>query len=408
MVENTIFNYFSSTFSKYLSRNSIIKDYRYLDENFVPSDIKHRDRQKEIALSSIGDFISNNKVTNLFLYGSTGTGKTLLARFVSFGVKGYALKNKLKIKVSYINCRTILSNESEYYILKKIYEDLTNINIKTGISKVDILDNIKKFLKENQYKLILILDEVDFLFSKKNIDMLLYILLRNYDLDIYDKVLLMFISNNITFIDDLDSRVKSSLSSVYKLLFPPYNYPELKDILLERAKLALKENSYNEEIINYIAARVTKSSGDARVAINVLKLAASIASSKNRSYISLEDVEEAFNNLEMDILDSIIYSLNKTQKLIVLSIISEQLKAQDYVSFSEIYEKYVKIADSLGYKPLDKNTIYKNLRVIELIFGNLMDFKTVSLGKGGYKMLVKILVEDEKLIKMSETIRNSI
>ncbi|BBL45182.1 ORC1-type DNA replication protein 1 [Nanobdella aerobiophila] len=409
MNTSSIINYFISDFDKYISkRRSIIQDSRYLDEEYVPNEIRFRDTQKEMILYNIGEFINSNAGNNLFLYGSTGAGKTLIARFINKGINGLAIQRKLRLKVSYINCKLISSKDIDYYIFKRIYEDLTDINLKSGIRKQEIHENIYRYLESSDKKLIIILDEADFILNNNSSD-LLYLLLRNYDINIYNRIKFVFVANSISFMNDVDQRVKSSLSSTLYIHFTPYNYYELKEILKERAKNALYENSISEENINYIAAKIAKNSGDARVGINILKMSAEIAASKNKERIDREDIDEAFENVELDIINSIIYSLNKNQRIILLSLLDRQISNKgEFVTFTELYEEYIKNIDKFGMKPLDKTTVYKNLKTIELVLGNLVETSVVSKGREGYKKIIKVIADEENLIKMDNKIRKEI
>ncbi|EOD42454.1 Cdc6-related protein, AAA superfamily ATPase [Candidatus Nanobsidianus stetteri] len=410
MITNSIIDYFLADFEKISNKNNnIIIDGRYFEEDFVPYEIKFRDKEKEIILSNINLFLNRNTGSNLFLYGTTGTGKTLIARYLNKGISFYSAKNKLKVKVAYINCKQILSDDIDYYIFKRIYEELVNINIKSGFRKNDIYENIYKFIINNDYKLIIILDEVDNIFRKSENTEILYLLLRNYDINFLNRIRLILISNSPSFISQLDQRIKSSFSSIIQVRFSPYNYYELREILKDRAIKALKPGSISEEDINYISARVSKEfSGDARIAINVLRLSATIAYNKNKEKIDREDIDEAFSSVDLNILESIISTLNKTQKLILLALIKEQIKNEDFVTFNNLYEEYVNLSNNFGISILDKTVVYKNLKKIESIFGELIESKIISNGKKGVNKVLKIISDVDNLKKIYEKIKNDI
>ncbi|MGB9674779.1 MAG: Cdc6/Cdc18 family protein, partial [Nanopusillaceae archaeon] len=362
MTTNSIIDYFLSDFNKYIDKKSkIIKDSRYFNEEYIPEDIKFRDTQKEMIFFNIGQFIKFGMGSNMFLYGSTGTGKTTLVKILNNGLNTISIRNKIKLKVAYVNCKFISSKDTDYYLFKRIYESITNTFVKTGERKQELIERVFRFVSENDNKLLIILDEADHILNRENISELLYILLRNSD----NNIKLIFVSNNITFVNSIDPRVRSSLSSMYFVNFPPYDYYQLKEILKDRAEKALVPSSISEEGINFIAARVAKTSGDARVAINILKLSAMIVSAKGKEKIEIEDIKEAFENIDLDIIKSVVYQLNRNQKIILFSLISRQLKSDnDYVTFSELYEEYVKNMEKLGLEPLDRTTVYKNLKTI--------------------------------------------
>ncbi|MGC9132869.1 MAG: Cdc6/Cdc18 family protein [Nanopusillaceae archaeon] len=410
MTTNSIIDYFLTDFERISQKNnSFIIDGRYLEEDFVPLEIKFRDKQKEIILSNISLFLNRSTGNNLFLYGNTGTGKTLMARFLNKGIRVYSAKNKLKVKISYINCKQILSSEVDYYIFKRIYEELINNTVKSGIRKNDLYENIYKFVINNDYKLIIILDEADQIFNKKENTEILYFLLRNYDINFISRIRLILISNSPSFISELDQRIKSSFSSIIKVKFPPYDYYQLKEILIDRASKAFLSGTISEESINYIAAKVAKEfSGDARVAINILKLSATIAYSRNKNRIEKEDIDEAFESADLNIIQDMINTLNKTQKRILFSLIRKQIEKGDYVQFNELYEEFVKISNEIGFEVLDKTTVYKNLKKIENIFGEYIESKIISKGKNGINKIIKIIVDKDNLKKMYDILKEEI
>jgi len=410
MITNSIIDYFLADFEKISNKNkNIIVDGRYFEEDFIPYEIKFRDKEKEIILSNINLFLNRNTGSNLFLYGTTGTGKTLIARYLNKGISFYSAKNKLKVKVAYINCKQILSDDVDYYIFKRIYEELASINIKSGFRKNDIYENIYKFIINNDYKLIIILDEVDNIFRKSENTEILYLLLRNYDINFLNRIRLILISNSPSFISQLDQRVKSSFSSIIQVKFSPYNYYELREILKDRTIKALEFGSISEEDINYISARVSKEfSGDARIAINVLRLSATIAYNKNKEKIDREDIDEAFSSVDLNILESIVSTLNKTQKLILLALIKEQIKKEDFVTFNNLYEEYINLSNNFGISILDKMIVYKNLKKIESIFGELIETKIISNGKKGVNKVLKIISDVDNLKKIYEKIKKDI
>ena len=410
MITNSIIDYFLADFEKISNKNkNIILDGRYFEEDFIPYEIKFRDKEKEIILSNINLFLNRNTGSNLFLYGTTGTGKTLIARYLNKGISFYSAKNKLKVKVAYINCKQILSDDVDYYMFKRIYEELASINIKSGFRKNDIYENIYKFIINNDYKLIIILDEIDNIFRKSENTEILYLLLRNYDINFLNRIRLILISNSPSFISQLDQRVKSSFSSIIQVKFSPYNYYELREILKDRTIKALKPGSISEEDINYISARVSKEfSGDARIAINVLRLSVTIAYNKNKEKIDREDIEEAFSSVDLNILESMVSTLNKTQKLILLALIKEQIKNKDFVTFNNLYEEYINLSNNFGISILDKMVVYKNLKKIENIFGELMETKIISNGKKGVNKVLKIISDFDNLKKIYEKIKKDI
>jgi len=411
MTGSKILDFFIKDVELLKKRNTIIKDERVLTEDYIPDKIYFREKELEISLAVIKRFLQARRGPNLLFYGNTGTGKTLLARYIATALKMLNLKEKINVKVSYVNCKSFFTKEADYYIIGKIYSDITGDKFKKGKKKYETFETLLNYIKERDYRVVIFLDEFDSLLNKKNTEDLLYALLRDFDLSYTNRMLLVMITNNITFINDLDPRVKSSFSSFVKVLFQPYDAIALVKILSDRAALAFEEGTIDTSLINYIAARVAKSYlGDARIAINVLRLAALIAESKGLDKITKECVDEAFENIDFDILKSIVLSLNTTQKVLLLSLIETSFaKKDEYVSYEELYNSYVEISSRLSITPLSRITAYKNMRNLEMVLGNFLDVRTVSEGKkGGYKKIYKLLLDEEAMKKLYELLRNNI
>ena len=64
------------------AQNSLFIDKRVLQSNYTPLIIAHRQKQIESIASMLAPALSGEKVSNLFLFGKTGSGKTLSVQHV--------------------------------------------------------------------------------------------------------------------------------------------------------------------------------------------------------------------------------------------------------------------------------------------------------------------------------------
>ena len=74
----------------------------------------------------------------------------------------------------------------------------------------------------------------------------------------------------------MDPRVRSSLSEE-EIVFNPYTIVQLREILNDRSRLAFNDGSISQAAINLCAAVAGRENGDARKAIDLLRVAAEIA-----------------------------------------------------------------------------------------------------------------------------------
>ena len=106
------------------------------------------------------------------------------------------------------------------------------------------------------------------------------------------------ISNNLTFLDELDPRVRSSLSEE-EIVFPPYNALQLQDILSRRAKNTFKQGVVEEGVVAKCAAYAAREHGDARRALDLLRVAGELSEREGTKQIRLKHIDEANNKIEI-------------------------------------------------------------------------------------------------------------
>ena len=155
-----------------------------------------------------------------------------------------------------------------------------------------------KIIKDalNKKAIVLVLDEIDQA-VKKISDNFIYTLTRlNSELK-NAQISIVGISNSLTFMDNLDPRVRSSLGEE-EIVFPPYNALQLQDILRERAEQAFKEGILEEGVIAKCAAFAAREHGDARRALDLLRVAGELAEREGSKTVTLMHIDEANNKIE--------------------------------------------------------------------------------------------------------------
>ena len=63
-------------------KNTIFKNKSILQTNHTPQTIPHRDEQINQIAAILAPVLRGERTSNLFLYGKTGTGKTLSVQYV--------------------------------------------------------------------------------------------------------------------------------------------------------------------------------------------------------------------------------------------------------------------------------------------------------------------------------------
>ncbi|MGA8903589.1 MAG: cell division control protein Cdc6, partial [Candidatus Bathyarchaeia archaeon] len=69
-------------FDKYLSTANIFEDRDVLRHDYMPIHLPHRDEHIQRLAGILAPALQESKISNVFVYGKTGTGKTIVTKFV--------------------------------------------------------------------------------------------------------------------------------------------------------------------------------------------------------------------------------------------------------------------------------------------------------------------------------------
>ena len=84
------------------SENSIFNSKTVLQTNYTPETIPHRDKQIKQVASILGPTLRLERPSNLFIYGKTGTGKTLSMQYIQNELLKRAKEQSLPLTIEYI------------------------------------------------------------------------------------------------------------------------------------------------------------------------------------------------------------------------------------------------------------------------------------------------------------------
>jgi len=368
----------TSFFEEFLCKESLFIDRSRLQASYTPEVIYHRDKEINRIANILAPALKQEKPSNLFVYGNTGTGKTLTVKHVIDNMVEVSKNKKISLKIIYVNCKLKRVADTEYRLTAQLASFFGKSIPSTGLPTDEVYKIFYDAVEKEKCVVLIVLDEIDQLIKKAG-DGVLYNLTRINEELTTSKITLLGISNDTTFIENLDVRVKSSLSEE-DILFPPYNALEMQNILKERASKAFKENVIEEGVIEKCAAYAARGYGDARKAIELLRVAGEIAERGKNEKVSIEHIDEAEEKLEKEKVFDIIKNQPKQFQAVLFSILASWGKNSSIYT-GEIYDFYKRLCFKVGLRPLTQRRVSDIIGEFEAI--GIISTKTISKGRYG-------------------------
>src|SRR3989344_4441138 len=322
-------------FEKFLQQDPLFVNKQALQGNYTPKNLPHREDQINLIAGVLAPALRMEKPSNIFIYGKTGTGKSLCINYISSYLLTIAEKNNIPLKIIYLNCKLKRVADTEY----RLIAHLTRLNTELTNSEVTLIG----------------------------------------------------ISNDLLFVDNIDPRVKSSLSEE-ELVFPPYNAMQLQGILKQRAKLAFRKDVIDEGVIEKCAAYAARDHGDARRALELLRVAGEISERKNENKIKVEHIDEAEDKIERDRVLEQVNSQPKQFKLTLYSIFSVCSNNNNGhpIFTGDIYEVYKDACQSCGLKPLTQRRVSDIIAELDML--GIINAKVISKGRYGRTREIRLAI----------------
>ncbi len=368
-------------FDGYLSRKTLFQNKEFLRHNYKPNNLPHRKNEIDTLSFNLVEALKGHIPSNMTLYGVTGAGKTAVTNYVCSQLEEKGQQLNRSVQTVIVNCRQI---DTQYRVLSHIgnslLEDHEIDEIPfTGWPTDRVFSELVKRMDSRQGVFIIVLDEIDHLVRKAGDDLLYNLTNLNSSLK-KARSCVIGISNDLKFTDFLDPRVRSRLGQL-DVVFNPYDAQQLQDILRDRTKIAIHDGVIGDGVIEMCAALAAQEHGDARCALDLLRVSAEKAELSGSQRVEQSHVKIAQHQIEADQMTPVIAKLPNQQKIVLAAILINEKNGLKNIQTGEVYSIYSQACRHLGTNALTQRRVSGLISSLDML--GLITARTISKGRYG-------------------------
>lgn len=372
-----------NVFERFLKGSNLFWDREVLRHDYIPDKLPHRGEQIRYLGEVVAPVLRGSRCSNVFVYGKTGTGKTAVVRYILKRLTEKAEELDVPLRTCYINCRLA---GTEYRVLLSLCNAIGVDVPFTGLAVGEVFDRFRAGLNSAKILLLPVLDEIDSLVKTRG-DILLYELTRINEALHSSKLSIIGISNDLRFKEFLDPRALSSLSEE-EMVFRPYDAAELRDILWDRALLSFYESRVLDGAVSLCAALAAAEHGDARRALDLLRVAGEIAEREGAEAVAEDHVRRAEKRIEHDRVAEAVRNLPSHSKLVLCSVYLLSTARINLAITGDIYEIYCELCGESGLAPLTQRRVSSLVNELDVI--GLLNARVASMGRYGRTKKIRL------------------
>jgi cell division control protein 6 len=369
-------------------QEGLIRDRSLLDPNYVVEEdrIVGRDEQLQEVTKMLRVALGDNRPPNLFLYGPSGTGKSLITKAVCNNISRVCESRGISFGTIEVNCQDLDTLGIAVYELTKQAADQAGVEVevpKHGVATKEKWDELYRIVNENFDSVVFVLDELDMLVGRRDkqepaFSRLLYQLFRagaNDDLTAHISV--VAISNDTRMMESVGSRALSSFTPE-DIHFDDYDANQLQAILRRRQD-AFHEGVVNEDVIPLAAALAAQTHGDARKAIDLMRVAGELAEREGDVRVRDKHVREAQEEVKKNRVLEVVRGISTQKKLCLYATAAVAAQTEDGSARSTSgYRVYQFLTETISTDQYHQETYVNKMK--ELTTYSLVDFERRSHG----------------------------
>jgi archaeal cell division control protein 6 len=356
-----------------MPESTIFLDRSKLSPRYVPMELPHREKEIERIYHTFRDSFNSPErfpLTIMQIVGPAGIGKTSTVLATMRLLDDQFEKNRLKMKVAYVNLK--LQGGNKYAIYRFILEKIAPELPAQGLSAEEMLRFLLRYLIENKIFAFIVLDEIDYLIKITKDSGIIYDLTRLNEFDPESPCHVkgvVFVARSTEFYSKLDQAELSSLGRV-PVRFPMYSLKQVGDILLKRCSEAFRPRIVGSDLIDKVS-EITVSSdvkGDIRYSLELLLYAGNLAESNNAGAVSIEHILKVHSQIHPSLTLDQIRELSKNQLVTLLAVtIAMRVRDKNYVDIREIRSHAIAICEDLKIRKLEVEDYLDDLRTKNII-----------------------------------------
>jgi cell division control protein 6 len=332
--------------------DTIFANKKVLNESYQPETILKRDQEIEDYRYALQDILFGRDPENIMLYGKAGLGKTAVTTYMmdALGEEVQTRDQTDTLHIHEINC----NGKTLFIVVRSLVNLLLPKDAspfpKRGLGTGDAFNELYQQLDRVGGTHLIVFDEIDHL---DEVDTLLYELPRarsNNHLT-NARVGIIGISNNYTFRRSLSPKVKDTLME-NEISFSPYDATELQAILEDRANRAFVDEGYDRSAIGMAAAISAQDMGNARQAIDLLRVGGEVAERANDDCVTDSHIGDARELVQRGRLINRVRDQTDHVQYILETVARLNERGETPVKSKKIQENYEQVAESWATSPL--------------------------------------------------------